>query len=66
MQIFISKIDSRWRLTIPAPIRKMLQLKPGDKVNWQKIGSGICKITPVKQNALNRGMGALVIFPKAI
>ena len=36
-----SKIDRQGRTTIPAAVRALLVAKPGDRLHWQVLGSGL-------------------------
>jgi AbrB family looped-hinge helix DNA binding protein len=44
MNTLVTVISERGRTSIPAEIRKQLNLKPGQKLCWQKVGDNECRV----------------------
>lgn len=44
MNTLITVVTERGQTSIPAQIRKQLNLKPGQKLRWQKVGDNECRV----------------------
>jgi len=44
MKTLITVVTERGQTSIPAKIRKQLNLKPGQKLRWQKVGDNECRV----------------------
>ena len=40
----VTVVTERGQTAIPAQIRKQLNLKPGQKLHWQKVGDNECRV----------------------
>jgi len=44
MNTDVTVVTERGQISIPAAIRKQLNLKPGQKLRWQKVGDNECRV----------------------
>jgi AbrB family looped-hinge helix DNA binding protein len=44
MNTLVTVITERGQTSIPAEIRQQLNLKPGQKLRWQKVGDNECRV----------------------
>ena len=44
MNTLVTIVTERGQTSIPAKIRKQLNLKPGQKLRWQKVGDNECRV----------------------
>ncbi len=41
---FEAKLTTNWRVTVPKEVRRAIGLKPGDKIVFERKGSGFIKV----------------------
>lgn len=51
MKPLLTVITERGQTAIPAQIRQQLNLKPGQKLRWQKVADHECRVFPVLSEA---------------
>lgn len=44
MNTLMTVVTERGQTSIPAKIRKQMNLKPGQKLRWQKVGDNECRV----------------------
>jgi len=44
MNALVTVVTERGQTSIPAKIRKELNLKPGQKLRWEKVGDNECRV----------------------
>ena len=44
-----TKVSDRGMVTIPAPLRRRLEIEPGDKIRWETTDEGTLSVELVKQ-----------------
>ena len=44
MNALVTVVTERGQTSIPAKIRKQMNLKPGQKLRWQKVGDNECRV----------------------
>jgi AbrB family looped-hinge helix DNA binding protein len=54
-----STITKRGQVSVPAPIRKALNLKAGQKLRWEQVSDSECRVYP-EVNANARGPMAML------
>ncbi len=64
LQIQATTITQKGQVTIPAPVRKALGLKPGDQINFKVTGKTKAEIKPKKRFSIMSLYGSLK--PKVI
>lgn len=63
MKIHVSTLTERGQVSVPASIRKDLGLRPGQRLRWEKIAGGECRVT-VEQADTPGPLAALGFGPK--
>ncbi|MBC2602570.1 AbrB/MazE/SpoVT family DNA-binding domain-containing protein [Puniceicoccus vermicola] len=63
MKTLTCTLTKRGQISVPASIRKDLGLRPGQRLRWEKIAGGECRVT-VEQEGAPGPLAALGFGPK--
>lgn len=61
----MTKVTSRWRVTIPREIADHCGIEPGDEVRWVQVGDAVLLVFPGRQAQTRRVDKRLEIFDRA-
>jgi AbrB family looped-hinge helix DNA binding protein len=56
--VILAKITSNGRITVPAEIRKLMGIKPGDHLRFEKREDGIWLVRDIQENPFEKWRGA--------